>query len=187
MKAIVQRVMHASVTVGDEVVGSVGRGLCILLGISRHDTAKDMDYMVRKILRLRIFDDDQGKRWMKNVMEKDYDILCVSQFTLNVTLKGNKPDFHESMGPDLSQQMYGEFLKQLGAAYDPEKIKDGKFGAYMQVLIENDGPVTIPLDSAPLHVASGSCSKSQKKSTDEELASNEDCSNAQCDTKTDSS
>ncbi|XP_048244467.1 D-aminoacyl-tRNA deacylase-like isoform X2 [Haliotis rufescens] len=149
MKAIIQRVMKASVTVGDEVVGSIGRGLCVLVGISRYDTPKEMEYIVRKVLNLRLFDDDGGKRWAKNVMDKQFEVLCVSQFTLCVTLKGNKPDFHEAMGPDLSQQMYQEFLKQLGAAYSPDKVQDGKFGAYMQVNIQNDGPVTIPLECVP--------------------------------------
>ncbi|XP_046559846.1 D-aminoacyl-tRNA deacylase-like [Haliotis rubra] len=149
MKAIIQRVMKASVTVGDEVVGSIGRGLCVLVGISRYDTQKEMEYIVRKVLNLRLFDDDSGKRWAKNVMDKQFEVLCVSQFTLCVTLKGNKPDFHEAMGPDLSQQMYQEFLRQLGAAYSPNKIQDGKFGAYMQVNLQNDGPVTIPLECVP--------------------------------------
>ncbi|XP_048244468.1 D-aminoacyl-tRNA deacylase 1-like isoform X3 [Haliotis rufescens] len=108
-----------------------------------------MEYIVRKVLNLRLFDDDGGKRWAKNVMDKQFEVLCVSQFTLCVTLKGNKPDFHEAMGPDLSQQMYQEFLKQLGAAYSPDKVQDGKFGAYMQVNIQNDGPVTIPLECVP--------------------------------------
>ncbi|KAK7105097.1 D-aminoacyl-tRNA deacylase 1-like [Littorina saxatilis] len=149
MKALVQRVMKASVSVGDEVVSSVGKGLCVLIGISRYDTPKEMEYIVRKILNLRLFDDDSGKRWSKSVVDKDFEVLCVSQFTLNVTLKGNKPDFHEAMGPDLSQQFYNTFLDQLKAAYKPEKIKDGQFGAYMQVSIQNDGPVTIPLEAVP--------------------------------------
>ncbi|KAK7488655.1 hypothetical protein BaRGS_00020108 [Batillaria attramentaria] len=149
MKVVLQRVMQASVTVGDEVISSIGRGLCVLVGISRYDTPKEMEYIVRKILNLRVFDDDSGKRWMKSVTDKDFEILCVSQFTLNLILKGNKPDFHEAMGPDLSQQFYNQFLEQLQAAYKPDKIKDGQFGAYMQVHIQNDGPVTVPLEAVP--------------------------------------
>lgn len=147
MKVIIQRVTKASVSVGEDLISSIGKGLCVLVGISRKDTPKDAEYLVRKILNLRIFDSDEGKRWDKSVMDKQYELLCVSQFTLDVIMKGNKPDFHEAMGPDLSQQFYENFLQQLRAAYSEEKIKDGKFGAMMQVHIQNDGPVTIPLES----------------------------------------
>ncbi|XP_025103869.1 D-aminoacyl-tRNA deacylase-like [Pomacea canaliculata] len=158
MKAIIQRVMQAKVTVGDEVVSSIGRGLCVLIGISRYDTPKEAEYIVRKILNFRLFDDDQGKRWAKSVQDKNFEVLCISQFTLCFTMKGNKPDYHEAMGPEQSQEFYNNILDQLRAAYKPEKIKDGQFGAYMQVHIQNDGPVTIPLEVA----ASGQCNKNQQ-------------------------
>ncbi|KAL3873545.1 hypothetical protein ACJMK2_036645 [Sinanodonta woodiana] len=151
MKAIIQRVTKASVTVGDELISSIGKGLCVLVGISRKDSPAETEYMVRKILNLRIFDDDDGKRWSKSVMDKQYEVLCVSQFTLNMILKGNKPDFHDAMGPEVSEQFYENFLQQMREAYTPEKIKDGKFGAMMQVHIQNDGPVTIPLET-PSHL-----------------------------------
>ncbi|XP_066282649.1 D-aminoacyl-tRNA deacylase-like [Branchiostoma lanceolatum] len=147
MRAVVQRVMQASVSVGDELVSSIGRGLCVLIGVSRDDTPKDMEYIVRKILNLRVFDDDQEKRWAHSVKDKNYEILCVSQFTLYCVLKGNKPDFHQSMAAEQSQAFYEEFLQQMRKAYQPDKIKDGRFGAYMQVSIQNDGPVTIQLES----------------------------------------
>ncbi|KAK3092767.1 hypothetical protein FSP39_007022 [Pinctada imbricata] len=147
MKAIVQRVLQSSVTVDGKVVSSIGQGLCVLVGITQHDSPRELDWMVRKILNLRVFEDDAEKKWNKSVMDKQYEILCVSQFTLAVTMKGNKPDFHEAMNPELSQPFYREFLKQLGENYSPEKIKDGEFGAYMQVHIQNDGPVTIPLET----------------------------------------
>ncbi|XP_072030334.1 uncharacterized protein [Amphiura filiformis] len=147
MRAIVQRVTKASVTVGDELISSIGRGLCVLIGISRDDTPKERDYIARKILNLRVFDDDNGKRWNKSVKDKQLEILCVSQFTLYTIMKGNKPDFHSAMGGEESEQFYNEFLDILRKDYDPAKIKDGKFGAYMQVHIQNDGPVTIQLDS----------------------------------------
>ncbi|XP_078000586.1 uncharacterized protein LOC144453178 [Glandiceps talaboti] len=149
MRAIVQRVMKASVTVGDELISSIGKGLCILVGISKDDTPKEIEYMVRKILNLRIFEDENQKRWMKSVKDKNYEILCVSQFTLCCTLKGNKPDYHLAMAGDTSQAFYEDFLKALRKDYKPDFIKDGKFGAYMQVNIQNDGPVTIQLDSPP--------------------------------------
>ncbi|XP_035674290.1 D-aminoacyl-tRNA deacylase-like [Branchiostoma floridae] len=147
MRAVVQRVMQASVSVGDELVSSIGRGLCVLIGVSRDDSPKDMEYIVRKILNLRVFDDDQEKRWAHSVKDKNYEILCVSQFTLYCVLKGNKPDFHQSMAAEQSQAFYEEFLQQMRKAYQPDKIKDGRFGAYMQVSIQNDGPVTVQLES----------------------------------------
>lgn len=147
MKAIVQRVINASVTVDGKVVSSIGKGLCVLVGIGRKDAPKDAEWLARKILNLRIFDGDNGRRWDKSVLDKQYEVLCVSQFTLFVEMKGNKPDFHNSMGPDLSQLFYGNFLEIMKQNYSEEKIKDGVFGAMMLVHIENDGPVTIPLES----------------------------------------
>ncbi|CAH1791967.1 unnamed protein product [Owenia fusiformis] len=132
--------------VGDEVVSSIGKGICVLVGISRDDTTKESDILARKILNLRIFDSDAGKRWNKNVMDKKYEVLCVSQFTLECIMKGNKPDFHAAMGGEESQTFYNNFLEKLKSMYSPEKIKDGRFGAYMQVNIQNDGPVTIPIE-----------------------------------------
>ncbi|XP_022107006.1 uncharacterized protein LOC110988076 isoform X2 [Acanthaster planci] len=147
MRAIVQRVTKASVTVGDELISSIGKGLCVLVGISRDDTPKDREYIARKLLNLRVFEDDKEKKWDKSVMDKQLEMLCVSQFTLYSILKGNKPDFHSAMAGDQSQQFYQEFLDILRKDYKPEQIKDGKFGAYMQVHIQNDGPVTIMLES----------------------------------------
>nr|XP_054751490.1 D-aminoacyl-tRNA deacylase-like [Lytechinus pictus] len=149
MRTIIQRVTKASVTVGDELISSIGRGLCILVGISKDDTPKEREYIVRKILNLRLFDDENDKRWAKSVRDKQLEILCVSQFTLYSILKGNKPDFHQAMPGDQSQIYYNEFLDMLREDYHPDKIKDGQFGAHMQVHIQNDGPVTIQLDSPP--------------------------------------
>ncbi|XP_048391423.1 D-aminoacyl-tRNA deacylase 1 [Stegostoma tigrinum] len=147
MKAIIQRVAKASVTVGEEQISSIGRGICVLLGISVEDTQKDMEYMVRKILNLRLFEDENGKHWCKSVMDKQYEVLVVSQFTLQCILKGNKPDFHLAMGTEQSETFYNGLLQHIRKAYKPELVKDGKFGAYMQVHIQNDGPVTIELES----------------------------------------
>ncbi|XP_043912936.1 D-aminoacyl-tRNA deacylase 1 [Protopterus annectens] len=147
MKAVVQRVTKASVTVGEEQVSSIGRGLCVLLGISVEDTVKDAEYMVRKILNLRLFEDEHKKPWSKSVMDKQYEVLCISQFTLQCILKGNKPDYHMAMPAEQSEVFYNEFLEHMKKSYKPELIKDGKFGAYMQVHIQNDGPVTIELES----------------------------------------
>lgn len=149
MKAVIQRVAKASVTVSDEIVGSIQKGLCVLVGISRDDTEKDIDFIVRKILNIRLFEsgDESQQKWNKSAVELDLEILCVSQFTLQSTLKGTKPDFHLAMGAEQSRDFYETFLDRLKKAYKPEKIQDGRFGAYMQVNIQNDGPVTILLDS----------------------------------------
>lgn len=146
MKALIQRVISASVAVGGETVSNIDHGLCVLIGISRTDTIKDMEYIVRKILNVRLFD-KQDKRWCCNVMEKQYQILCVSQFTLYGTLKGNKPDFHNAMHPDMAKQFYEDFIQMLKKNYKPDLIKDGAFGAYMQVSLQNDGPVTLEIES----------------------------------------
>uniref|UniRef100_A0A8C1D4W1 D-aminoacyl-tRNA deacylase 1 n=1 Tax=Cyprinus carpio carpio TaxID=630221 RepID=A0A8C1D4W1_CYPCA len=166
MKAIIQRVTKSSVTVGEEQISSIGRGLCVLLGISVEDTQKDVDYIsdisfikpglqdsssnkvkVRKILNLRLFEDENGRAWSRSVMDRELEVLCVSQFTLQCILKGNKPDFHSAMPAELAQPFYNNMLEQLREAYKAELIKDGQFGAKMQVLIQNDGPVTIQLES----------------------------------------
>ncbi|KAI3352649.1 hypothetical protein L3Q82_019293, partial [Scortum barcoo] len=133
--------------VGEEQVSSIGRGLCVLLGISAEDTQRDADYIVRKILNLRLFDDENGRAWSKSVMDRDFEVLCVSQFTLQCILKGNKPDFHSAMPAELAQPFYNSILENMRSTYKPELIKDGKFGACMQVHIQNDGPVTIELTS----------------------------------------
>ncbi|XP_063537545.1 D-aminoacyl-tRNA deacylase isoform X1 [Cydia strobilella] len=147
MKALIQRVMNAKVTVNGEVVSNIEQGLCVLIGISKNDNLMDMEYIVRKILSARLFNDDSDKRWSKSVVDKDYEVLCVSQFTLYNTWKGNKPDFHNAMAGDESKKFYEQFIEVLKKSYKPEKIKDGVFGAYMQVSIENDGPVTVSIDS----------------------------------------
>lgn len=101
---------------------------------------------MRKILNLRLFEND-GKRWNKSVQDEKLEILCVSQFTLYHRLKGNKPDFHLAMQGVAAEELYNKFLDTLKSEYESDKVKDGKFGAYMQVSIVNDGPVTLELES----------------------------------------
>ncbi|POI31993.1 hypothetical protein CIB84_004255, partial [Bambusicola thoracicus] len=141
MKAIVQRVAQASVTDN----GSKAEGT--FMKMFSHDLSYCLPLRVRKILNLRVFEDESGKHWSKSVMDKQYEVLCVSQFTLQCILKGNKPDYHMAMPTEQAESFYNNFLEQLRKAYKPELIKDGKFGAYMQVHIQNDGPVTIELES----------------------------------------
>ncbi|XP_076383304.1 D-aminoacyl-tRNA deacylase isoform X1 [Megalopta genalis] len=147
MKAVIQRVTKASVSVNGEIVNSIGNGLCILIGIKRDDTLEDIKYIVKKILNTKIFDDNNDKRWGANVMDKQYEILCISQFTLYHNLKGNRLDFHRAMPAQESEPFYNNFLAELGKNYKPELVKDGKFGAMMEVNIQNSGPVTIEVES----------------------------------------
>ncbi|KXN72342.1 D-tyrosyl-tRNA deacylase-like protein [Conidiobolus coronatus NRRL 28638] len=148
MRVVIQKVKRASVTVDSNIVGKINRGLCVLVGITHDDTEKDIDYMVKKILNTRVFEDSEGKHWTKSVKDLDLEVLSVSQFTLYVNCqKGNKPDFHAAMKSDNSRDFYEKFLNKLKQEYKPEKIQDGQFGAMMDVEIINDGPVTFPLDS----------------------------------------
>ncbi|KAI0005921.1 D-Tyr tRNAtyr deacylase-like domain-containing protein [Russula compacta] len=155
MRAVVQRVLSASVTVNNEVVSDISRGLMVLVGIGVDDNASDTENLAKKILTLRVFSDASGDMWKANVKDIQGEILCVSQFTLmGNTSKGNKPDFHRAMSADQSRTMYASFLQILGAQYSPEKIKaDGKFGAMMNVSLINEGPVTFTLDSRNLNTS----------------------------------
>ncbi|RZF41920.1 hypothetical protein LSTR_LSTR005688 [Laodelphax striatellus] len=149
MRAVVQRVTSANVSVNGEVISDIKQGLCVLLSISRDETIQQVDYMVNKLLNVRLFDEDTegGKRWAKGVKDRGLEILCISQITLYHTLKGNKPDFHLAMAPEPSKNLFSQFMDRLRTSYEPEKVKEGQFGAYMQVSILNDGPVTIILES----------------------------------------
>uniref|UniRef100_A0A914C1Z1 D-aminoacyl-tRNA deacylase n=1 Tax=Acrobeloides nanus TaxID=290746 RepID=A0A914C1Z1_9BILA len=148
MRAVIQRVSRASVTVGSEMISSIGRGICVLVGITREDGPEDVEYIVRKLINLRIFENSEtGKRWDKSVKDLQLEILCVSQFTLHSKIKGNTLDFHRAMDPQKAPDFYANFMNVLGKEYDADKIKDGQFGAMMSVSIENDGPVTITIDS----------------------------------------
>ncbi|BHF57197.1 D-tyrosyl-tRNA(Tyr) deacylase [Sparganum proliferum] len=148
MRVVVQRVKQASVHVDGKLISEIGRGILVLVGIARDDTDADLSYMARKVTNLRVFEDpDTGKRWNKCVKDVDGEILCVSQFTLHSMLKGNKLDFHRAMAPESSKATYESFLGLVRKAYNTNKVKDGVFGAMMDVSLVNDGPVTIVLDS----------------------------------------
>ncbi|KAM3961156.1 D-aminoacyl-tRNA deacylase [Aphomia sociella] len=147
MKALIQRVTNASVTVNGQMISSIGQGICVLIGISGNDTVKDIEYIIRKILTMKIFDDENNKRWKKSIVDKQLEVLCVSQFTLYNTWKGTKPDFHNAMPGEKSKEFYEKFLQMLRDQYIADKVKDGEFGAYMQVSIQNDGPVTFEIES----------------------------------------
>lgn len=147
MRAVIQRVASASVIADGEMVSSIGRGLCVLIGISRDDTREDMDYIIRKILNLKLFCDDKDHRWLDSVVDKGYEILCLSQITLYHTLKSNKLDFRQAMSPELSKDFYKDFLAEIRKRYKPELVKEGIFGKKLLINLQNDGPVTVNLES----------------------------------------
>lgn len=145
MRAVVQRVTRASVAIDGDVVGEIEHGLVVLLGIARDDTKEDADYLVPKIIALRIFDDPDGKM---NVSVKDIDgaLLIVSQFTLYGDVRrGLRPSWSDAAAPEIAEQWYDYFVetsrKLLG------RVETGSFRKMMQVELVNDGPVTILLDS----------------------------------------
>ena len=145
MKAIIQRVDSASVSVDEKIISEIKKGLLILIGIHKDDKQEDADYLMRKILNLRIFD-DQEKFMDKSVNDFNLEILFVSQFTLYASCKkGNRPSFDKAMPPKDAKVFYQNFVENFKQSYS--KVKDGIFGAYMKVNLINDGPVTITLES----------------------------------------
>lgn len=146
MRTVIQRVSHASVTISGEVKGKIGKGLLILLGIESSDTTEDVDWLVGKVSKMRIFDDENGVM-NRSVMDVDGECLVVSQFTLMAsTKKGNRPSWIKAAPHDISIPLYEEFVKRLSAATGKE-IPTGEFGADMKVELLNDGPVTIIMDT----------------------------------------
>ncbi|WP_304340796.1 D-aminoacyl-tRNA deacylase [Metaclostridioides mangenotii] len=146
MRSVVQRVSSSSVTVDGDVIGKIDKGLMVLLGVTHDDTSKDVDYMIDKILNLRIFEDEDDKM---NLSLKDIggELLVVSQFTLyGDCRKGRRPSFTNAAKPDLADKLYEEFIAK--AKSHGLNVGTGQFGAHMMVDLTNDGPVTILLDSS---------------------------------------
>ncbi|KAL2467305.1 D-Tyr-tRNA(Tyr) deacylase family protein [Abeliophyllum distichum] len=149
MKAVVQRVASASVEVEGRTVSAIGPGLLVLVGLHESDVESDAEYICRKVLNMRLYPNEKtGKTWDQNVMQRNYEVLLVSQFTLYGVLKGNKPDFHVAMPPEKAKHFYSSLVEKFRRAYKMDAIKDGVFGAMMKVNSVNDGPVTMQLDSA---------------------------------------
>ncbi|MGM9817416.1 MAG: D-aminoacyl-tRNA deacylase [Paludibacteraceae bacterium] len=146
MRLVIQRVKEASVTVNNELVSKVARGLLILIGIEDNDADEDVEWLSNKVVNLRIFDDENGVM-NKSVKDIDGEILVVSQFTLYAsTKKGNRPSYIRASKPDFAVLMYEKFCDRLKALID-KPVKTGIFGADMKVALLNDGPVTILMDS----------------------------------------
>ncbi|PHH55834.1 D-tyrosyl-tRNA(Tyr) deacylase [Ceratocystis fimbriata CBS 114723] len=148
MKAILQRVLSASVTVDQVKISEIGKGILVFAAIAPGDTEKDAETMANKILKFKLWDDEEaGTRWKKNVQDIGGEVLCVSQFTLLAkTTKGTKPDFHGACPPEAASKLYHYFLQKVKDGYAEGKVKNGKFQAMMEVGLVNDGPVTIELN-----------------------------------------
>lgn len=145
MKALLQRVNRASVNIDNEEVGRIGQGLVVFLGVASGDTGKDAQYLAQKIANLRIFADKEGK-FNLSALDINAELLLVSQFTLLAdTQKGRRPSFTEAAPPAQAEELFQYFMEQTRAT--GLKVATGRFQAYMQVEIHNDGPVTIMLDS----------------------------------------
>lgn len=146
MRTVIQRVNQASVSIKNKVKSEINKGLLILVGIEEADNIKDIDWLCKKIAQLRIFDDQDGVMNL-SIKEINGEILAISQFTLHAKVKkGNRPSYQKAAKPEISIPLYEKFIEQLSGDLGKE-IKTGEFGAYMKVSLENDGPVTIIIDT----------------------------------------
>ena len=146
MRVVIQRTTHASVTINGQQKSAIGKGMLILVGIEDSDGTEDIDWLCRKIVNLRIFDDENGVM-NRSILETKGDILVVSQFTLHAsTKKGNRPSYIRAARPEVSVPLYEQFCSALGLALG-KPVETGEFGADMKVELLNDGPVTICIDT----------------------------------------
>ena len=145
MKALVQRVTEASVTIDGEVVAEIGKGYLVLFGVTHGDTEAMADKLASRVVKLRIFEDENGKT-NKSIEDVAGSVIVVSQFTLYAdTDHGNRPGFSNAARPDLAIPLYERFVADLRAALGPERVGTGRFGADMKVRLLNDGPFTVEL------------------------------------------
>ena len=146
MRIVIQRVSDASVSIKDTMKSSIQQGFLILLGIGEDDTEDDIEWLVKKVVNLRVFDDEQGVM-NKSILDINGEILVVSQFTLMASYKkGNRPSYIRAAGHEISIPLYQQFCERLSAQLGKE-VGTGEFGADMQVKLVNDGPVTICMDT----------------------------------------
>jgi D-aminoacyl-tRNA deacylase len=151
MRALIQRVREGHVAIGGVVQARIGRGYVILLGVRHTDTSGDAEYMAEKCARLRVLEDADGKLNL-SLQETGGEALVVSQFTLYADAqRGNRPGFTAAARPETAEPLYSQFVERLRRILGPEKVQTGVFGAMMEVLIANDGPVTILLESPTSH------------------------------------
>lgn len=146
MKVVIQRVSKASVTINQKIKSSIGHGLLIFVGIEPADNQEDIDYLTRKIINLRIFNDEKGVM-NRSVLQTIGELMVISQFTLHAsTKKGNRPSYIKAAKPEIAIPLYHQFIKSLSINLD-KKVQTGEFGADMKIELINDGPVTILIDS----------------------------------------
>lgn len=146
MRAVIQRVSKASVTINGQLKGEIQKGLMVLLGVEDLDAKEDVEWLAKKIANMRIFDDEAGVM-NESAIDKDYEALVISQFTLHAsTKKGNRPSYIRAAKPDIAVPLYEDFVKQLSDLLG-KAVKTGEFGADMKVSLVNDGPVTITIDT----------------------------------------
>lgn len=146
MRVVIQRVQHASVTIEGTLHSKIGKGYLILLGVCEEDTSEDVEWLVKKIVGLRVFEDENGVM-NRSIMEEDGEALIVSQFTLYASYKkGNRPSWFRAASHEISIPLYEEFCSKLSEAMN-KPVGTGEFGADMKVELLNDGPVTICMDT----------------------------------------
>lgn len=149
MRLVVQRVKSASVSVEGKTVSEIGPGILALVGLHEHDTEDDLRHCCKRLLGCKLWANDSAP-WRHSVKQKSFSCLLVSQFTLFGTLsKKNQPDYKLAMKSAQAEELYGQFLEMVREAYEPDKVKDGVFGAMMDVSLVNDGPVTLVIESDP--------------------------------------
>lgn len=145
MKAVLQRVHNANVTIEGQAMSKINKGLVVLLGVAKHDTPRDVALIVEKIKHLRIFDDENGKM-NRSIQDIDGELLVVSQFTLLADLKsGRRPSLSGAAPPTIAQELYRQVIDLFKTAH--MKVREGRFGAHMNVSLVNDGPVTFVIDT----------------------------------------
>ncbi|KAK8207634.1 D-tyrosyl-tRNA(Tyr) deacylase [Zalaria obscura] len=133
--SVLQRVKSASVTVDGQLISTIGKGILVFAAVGKEDTKKEVESMANKILKVKLWEDDNGGKWKRNVQDINGEVLCAS------TKKGNKPDFHKSAPPSQAKELYDHFVAKVQSLYKEEQVKNGVFQAMMDVGLVNDGPV----------------------------------------------
>ncbi|KAL4439119.1 hypothetical protein ABPG74_008894 [Tetrahymena malaccensis] len=188
MRLIIQRVLEAGVKVNGEFISKIGPGICILLGLHRGDNAELVDKWAEKALKLKLWpemesqteeqkesNNPKGKGgWKTGVQDNNYEVLVVSNFTLYGILKGNKPDFHDSMNADEARDLYNRFMEKMQQHYKKEKVQGGQFQTYMNVHIVNDGPVTLCIDADEANNMKQNQQKQKEQQQQNEKTNNQD-------------
>ncbi|EEA24986.1 aminoacyl-tRNA hydrolase, putative [Talaromyces marneffei ATCC 18224] len=165
MKAVLQRVKSASVTVDNQLISSIGQGILVFAGVGKEDTEKDVDILAARVLKAKLWPDETNSKtsWKRNVQDIGGEVLCVSQFTLYGHIKkGNKPDFHAAADPETARRLYDRFVQKVGELYKSERVKNGVFQAMMEVELKNDGPVGLYFRSEHGSDRTISCSPSMQ-------------------------